>query len=481
MATAAGAAAVPQARAAEPWVLGLQLPLAAACPAAPAGAAGGAAASRRRAAGLALLAVGLRRLSYSVAAPAKAAVAAADAPAEPAAGSITAGACAWAVPWASTGGGPARRCGSLRGLRGAALRRRSAADGEGYTNWGDFGLTSYEELQALRAFAMAGPAVQERTWLDDLQEQQLLAVLAVALLFLGTIWSILTQMVNPVTDMVPLTRTPSLATYLQRHAPPRPAGNYGGRAPPKCRPAPGSVEQLELRSVESTGDLWEMYSFASRQIVEEVPSMLVERNYVYLLALKLAAFPTVYSNWERYESCAVEEVSLGPTATRLEPVPTASMPQWSKQKEVVLACGAMIEAYGISVIARESGPGSPIAGSLTLRVKRLPEGCHVDDGEGSPSVVCTVPLDDALGANGLEGIGYLESIAVSPSWRGSGLALRLLRFAEEKARAWGLGLLGLHVHRDNWAALRFYQRHGYETTSDWLGWGETFFLLLRPL
>jgi len=236
--------------------------------------------------------------------------------------------------------------------------------------------------------------------------------------------------------------------------------------------------------VESVGALWEAYAFATREIVEEVPSMLFEKNYIVSLVLRLSAFPSVYSNWEKYESCAVDEVSLGPSGTVLGPLDLegAAVPirDWRPEKELVLECGKMVDDYGLSLIARDGVAG--IVGMATLRVKRLPEGCHVDwDGEEDPSVVCTVEIDAVYEAAGLEAVAYLESIAVARGWRGSGLAASLLAFVEEKARTWGLKLLALHVHRDNWSALRFYSRRGFEVTSDWLGWGSAFFLLLKPL
>ncbi|CAE8720316.1 unnamed protein product, partial [Polarella glacialis] len=140
---------------------------------------------------------------------------------------------------------------------------------------------------------------------------------------------------------------------------------------------------LRLETVSSVQELWEIYAFASRQIVQEVPSMLLERNFLVSLALQLAAFPSVYSSWEQYESCAVEELSLGPTGTVLGPLPRdapQSFPAGSEQ-QVVLECGKMIDNYGLSLIARGgvSGSSEEIAGVATLRVKRLPEGCHVDD------------------------------------------------------------------------------------------------------
>ena len=47
---------------------------------------------------------------------------------------------------------------------------------------------------------------------------------------------------------------------------------------------------------------------------------------------------------------------------------------------------------------------------------------------------------------------------MAPAWRGTGLAARLLGEAEIMARQWGLGLVTLHVQRDDWQPLRFYQK-----------------------
>lgn len=55
----------------------------------------------------------------------------------------------------------------------------------------------------------------------------------------------------------------------------------------------------------------------------------------------------------------------------------------------------------------------------------------------------------------------LYSLAVHPDYRGKGLARRLLRAAERRARARGARCLRLEVRQDNGAAIRLYQAHGY--------------------
>jgi len=226
--------------------------------------------------------------------------------------------------------------------------------------------------------------------------------------------------------------------------------------------------------------------------------MVLEQNYSLSVLLQLAAFPSVYADWGKYESCAVDEISLGPSDTTLGPLDSAKLPPpaggWRAEQEVVRACGEMVESYGLSLLLREGdvifeedkleerGDAGAVAGVATLRVKRLPQSCHLEEDEdGFPSVVCTVGVSDALEAPGLEAIAYVESIAVSQDWRGSGLANQFLDFLEAKAKTWNCSLMGLHVHRDNWPALRFYHKNGFEITSDWLGWGPSFWLLVKPV
>jgi ribosomal protein S18 acetylase RimI-like enzyme len=346
--------------------------------------------------------------------------------------------------------------------------------------------------QLARQRAFQNPDQQS---VDSQVLDQLLGVLPfLAVLFAA--W-FLYQIANPVFDRVPRGLMPSLTEWLVENSPPPPAGSYGGRAPPARKASRlanteistsgvevDGLEELTLEPVRSVPELWEAYRFSTLEIVEEVPSMIFQKNFVMSVVLQVASFPEVYSNWEKYESCAVEEIALGPSSTALGPIPSNNFVQpiseVQPEREVVLQCGQMVKDYGLSLLARD-GSGD-IAGSLTLHVKRLPEACHVDyDQEGDASVVCTVDTSAVYDAASLEAVAYLDTIAVSRAWRGSGLALKLLNFVEEKARAWGLNILALHVHRDNWSGLHFYRKHGFEVTSDWLGWGENFFLLIKPL
>lgn len=230
-----------------------------------------------------------------------------------------------------------------------------------------------------------------------------------------------------------------------------------------------------------------MYAFATWQIVDEVPSMMLERTYLWNLLGRLLTFPDVYTNWERVETCAVDEVTLGPSSTSLDPVQQVPKPASVSDADLVDACSELLDDYGLSIIARapadSDAADGTVVGTATLRAKRLPEGCHIreEDPESGPAVVCNPDLDAIYEAEGLEGVAYLETIAVDTAWRGTGLAERMLQFVEDKSRAWGFTAMSLHVHRDNWGALTFYKRRGYEATSDWLGYGDRFFLLLKPL
>jgi ribosomal-protein-alanine N-acetyltransferase len=63
---------------------------------------------------------------------------------------------------------------------------------------------------------------------------------------------------------------------------------------------------------------------------------------------------------------------------------------------------------------------------------------------------------------GAERYGYVVTIDVAPEWRRAGLGGELLGRAEQKVRETGVGRMGLHVAVDNEAAIRFYERLGYQ-------------------
>lgn len=57
---------------------------------------------------------------------------------------------------------------------------------------------------------------------------------------------------------------------------------------------------------------------------------------------------------------------------------------------------------------------------------------------------------------------YLDSIAVHPDVRGTGLGRRLLAFVEDRARALGLPQVRLLTNAMMWENRRMYERYGYE-------------------
>jgi len=60
------------------------------------------------------------------------------------------------------------------------------------------------------------------------------------------------------------------------------------------------------------------------------------------------------------------------------------------------------------------------------------------------------------------GVGYVVTLDVAMEFRRSGLAARLMGRVEGEARVAGCGEMRLHVFTGNEAAIRFYERTGYE-------------------
>jgi ribosomal-protein-alanine N-acetyltransferase len=58
--------------------------------------------------------------------------------------------------------------------------------------------------------------------------------------------------------------------------------------------------------------------------------------------------------------------------------------------------------------------------------------------------------------------GYVVTLDVGPAWRRHGLATRLMREVERRLAGRGVAVMALHVHTGNDAAVRFYERAGYE-------------------
>lgn len=63
---------------------------------------------------------------------------------------------------------------------------------------------------------------------------------------------------------------------------------------------------------------------------------------------------------------------------------------------------------------------------------------------------------------GGEKVGYVMTLDVAPAWRRQGLAAELMQRGETLAVASGCESMALHVAVENEAAIRFYERVGYE-------------------
>jgi ribosomal protein S18 acetylase RimI-like enzyme len=60
---------------------------------------------------------------------------------------------------------------------------------------------------------------------------------------------------------------------------------------------------------------------------------------------------------------------------------------------------------------------------------------------------------------------FLESIAVHPGARGTGVGRRLLRFVDAHARALGLGEIRLYTNAMMWENQEIYPKYGYEVVA----------------
>jgi ribosomal protein S18 acetylase RimI-like enzyme len=76
------------------------------------------------------------------------------------------------------------------------------------------------------------------------------------------------------------------------------------------------------------------------------------------------------------------------------------------------------------------------------------------DGELAGALVL-IPAPDHL---------LVENVVVSPAYQGLGVGGKLMRLAEERARAAGIGELQLYTHRLMTENLAWYARLGYEET-----------------
>jgi ribosomal-protein-alanine N-acetyltransferase len=79
----------------------------------------------------------------------------------------------------------------------------------------------------------------------------------------------------------------------------------------------------------------------------------------------------------------------------------------------------------------------------------------IAEADGELAGFCIVHLERG-------GVGYVVTLDVAPEWRRKGMASVLMERAEAEAVQAGCSLMALHVFVGNEAAIRFYERMGYE-------------------
>lgn len=86
--------------------------------------------------------------------------------------------------------------------------------------------------------------------------------------------------------------------------------------------------------------------------------------------------------------------------------------------------------------------------------------------------------------NAKDGTGHITTIGVAPEHRRRGLAIRLLRHAEEALKKRDIGILMLEVRVSNVAAQKLYRGHGYSVVQRLLKYyhnGEDGYLMVKSL
>lgn len=79
---------------------------------------------------------------------------------------------------------------------------------------------------------------------------------------------------------------------------------------------------------------------------------------------------------------------------------------------------------------------------------------------------------------------YIQTIEVTPEFRGHGIGAELLQRIEDSARAAGSELIWLHVDAENSAAIRLYEGHGYvyeATQENYYPHGRAALVYIKPL
>ena len=76
--------------------------------------------------------------------------------------------------------------------------------------------------------------------------------------------------------------------------------------------------------------------------------------------------------------------------------------------------------------------------------------------------VCHIQeITRALGAASGESYAYIACMAVAEEARRQGVALQLLKAAEQQAKEWNQHVAALHVYKTNEIAVKVYEKAGY--------------------
>ena len=81
----------------------------------------------------------------------------------------------------------------------------------------------------------------------------------------------------------------------------------------------------------------------------------------------------------------------------------------------------------------------------------------------------------------LPGEWYIDTVVVDPAYRGHGIGTRLLNFAEKVVKNNGGGKLSLNVETEKEAAIRLYNRLGFENVCPWTIIGEPFYHMVKTV
>jgi ribosomal-protein-alanine N-acetyltransferase len=85
---------------------------------------------------------------------------------------------------------------------------------------------------------------------------------------------------------------------------------------------------------------------------------------------------------------------------------------------------------------------------------------------------------------GVPRVGYLVTLDIAPQFRRQGLAGKIMLEVSQQASESGCELLGLHVWKDNTAAVRFYEQAGFSyshVVEDFYGEGRNALVFHKPL